>query len=545
MDQDYQRYLNSYVRWSKFFCDVVCWFAVGFLASVILEFYVTYETCNVLNTGLSGETIENTEAAQAMSQELCSARIGFHSWAIAWLVYPVLRIPFLIRQSGPMMKIMGLRFVRENGQKWTLMNVVTYGFIEWLPAFLGALYVLLVGFTFSLFAGTVYFTIVIGAQLIWLAPVLFIRNGRNLAEIITGITVRATDKKLKKIERGYYSKFYYSVNKFMFGLTWVFYFLVLGICTFSFIQILRVPPQNPAYQEMVYGGYNLVWENNIYFAMAGVSAPADVTDFYQYGFRKSYGYFKYYESLKREMGIKTPYLNEIPKLKGLSFGIDQDREFKLFEQKTKNFECLWALEPKITPDCATFADWLAFIEKNKIVWDRYNRVPDMGTVYVTPPAILGGNIRNIANLGGLKNVHIIYLAKNGKPDEAMKEWLRYMKLYRMMANDREMIVFKALIAVNIGRHLSVLEHLLTIAPELAAKYESNIIQVLNNDQPIYRDPSLLSDDWGLIEPFAGGGIGNVNAIQNDLFECFLSAKNWPKRRMINSYTDKKIFHYVR
>lgn len=448
---------------------------------------------------------------------------AFKALAAAWVISSLVRIPFLIWKGGPLLKGMGVYLIRLDGKDWNLKNTLSYGFIEWLPTLLGATYVLLLDFPTSLFGAWTHATIVLGAQLIWLAPVLFRFNDRNLAEIATGVTIDATKKKKNKIEKSYNKKFRRFLNNFSSGLNYLFYVLITSFFIFSFTQILRIPEQNPAYQETVYGGYNLVWENNIYFAMTGVSAPVDVTDFYQYGLKKAYEEFKYYESLKRKMGVKAEYWNKIPHLENPAVRTDKGRELKLDD--TQEFYCLLALKPDKARKCKTFADWKIFIEEHKIIWDRYNRVPDMGTIYVTPPQLIDGeaSYKNI-QLGNLKAVHIVYLAKNGQPDAAIKEWLRYMKLYRMMANDRQTLFFKATILATISRHLLALEKLLTIAPELATKYADDIMEVLNNDKPIYRDPFLLSDDWGLNEPFVGGSIGNVNAVQNDLFQCFQGAK---------------------
>jgi len=200
----------------------------------------------------------------------------------------------------------------------------------------------------------------------------------------------------------------------------------------------------------------------------------------------------------------------------LSSVLTEDEEIEIGQGATKKLRCLYKLEKtedETEKECATFEDLSKFISENKIIWKRFNRAPDMGSVYVTPPMLVGGQMRSPLQLVQLKAASIIDIAKNGAPDQAMKEWLRYMKLYRMMAADRGPMVYKAVMGVSIGIQRQTLEKLLYMAPELATTYEAEITAALKNDGPIFNDSLILADDWGLVEPFMHGTMGNANAVK--------------------------------
>lgn len=257
--------------------------------------------------------------------------------------------------------------------------------------------------------------------------------------------------------------------------------------------------------------------------------------------KKAYENFKIFEVMKQHSGIDEKYLYKAPDFEGLPVALDKEHELKINIDEWKNLACLYDLDAQKDNRCATFSDWKNYVKQNKIMWNRYNRAPDLGNVYVTPPQFLGGKIRDLMQLAQLKAVHIIYLAENGREREAMQEWLKYMNLYTAMAGNRETLAFKAVLMINIGVQLAVLEKLLNIVPTLASAYQQDILQALKNDEPIFRDPYIMADDWELIEPFSYGTMGNANAVQNDFFKCVEGFKALAEKPLdAYPYTDENI-----
>ncbi len=519
MDKQFYKYFISNVRWTKCSCDVVYWFVVGFLACLLSEFYFTMEMCK----NIEAETLANSSIGINFTGiyqfSTCSMEASLKSWAAAWFICTLIRIPFLLRQSGPILKMMGVYLTRFDGKRWDLKTALLYGFIEWLPVHLGAVYVFFIGFPISVFSIGVYTTIVLGAQFLWLSPVFFRFKDRNLAEILSSVTVDATESEYRKIEGGYSNKLRLNINNFFIGFSCLFYFVISWAFVFSAAQLLRIPEQNPAYQEALYGGYDPIWEENMYFAMEGISAPANVSNFYEYGLNKAYVNFMAFEGMKRHSGIDKNYLYKEPNFEGFSVVLDKEHEIDINDYEWKNLDCLYDLEAQNDDQCASFSDWKSYIEQNKILWDRFNQVPDLGDVYVTPPQFLGGKIKHLIQLAELKAVHIIYLAENGRQNESMREWLRYMRLYTTMAGNRETMIFKAFLATIIVRQVTVLERLLIISPAVASTYQHEILYALKNEEPIFRDAHMITDDLGLMEPFYYGAMGNASAVRNDFFKC--------------------------
>lgn len=529
IDEKYQRYVTNKTILGKADCDVLFWLTVSILG------YVFYFALN----DIAPKFIEcKSPKLEAMMQLLNDISLQgndvfpedynffdnfpkyfcmWKMWAFTWFVLILLRIPFLMFiKRGLFLKFWGLQLHKRNGESWTPVDYMLYGFIEWLPMLLGAAYILIIGIPVGLFNAIVFKTVTLLAQAIWLAPFIFRKDNKNIVEILTGISAEPTKKKQEKLKKKYEKK----ISKFFFGFdyraSYIVYTLFVAFYLFLFVQILRVPPQNPNYQPMVYGGYEPVWENNIYFAMRGLSAPEDVEDFYQYGRKKAFDNFVTFRTMKKLLGVDEQYLYEIPELDNLSSVLTEDEEIEIGQGATKKLRCLYKLEKtedETEKECATFEDLSKFISENKIIWKRFNHAPDMGSVYVTPPMLVGGQMRSPLQLVQLKAASIIDIAKNGAPDQAMKEWLRYMKLYRMMAADRGPMVYKAVMGVSIGIQRQTLEKLLYMAPELATTYEAEITAALKNDGPIFNDSLILADDWGLVEPFMHGTMGNANAVK--------------------------------
>ena len=71
----------------------------------------------------------------------------------------------------------------------------------------------------------------------------------------------------------------------------------------------------------------------------------------------------------------------------------------------------------------------------------------------------------------------------------MDEWLRFMALYKKLLPSRDTIVNKAVILIAVQAHFHALEKLLHIAPQLAQKYEGDLIAMLSVDPQLFRfDP---------------------------------------------------------
>ncbi len=504
--------INTAVKWRKFSCDIAYWFGVMLVSELVYRVYYAAQSCQKAQSELLAIVSSGNSPLEDITQTICAMEGQIHSWAYTFLALTILRVLFLFKaKNGLIMKYLGLTLVKANKQISNGLQYALYGIIEWLPTLVGATYILAGNAPTTISSTSAHTTMIIGAQLIWLAPVLFRINGKNMPELLTGITVQASERYQNTIEQGV-------PRRAAPILCTVIYGLFTGFFILSFIQILRIPPLNPAYQDTIYGGYTPTWEGNIYFAMEGLSAPENTPDFYQYGLKKAYDNAKLYEEMKEKGGIDARYLYSLP-LSTNSVSLEPEQEINLISKNWKNLSCLYEVAPETPENCASFSDLHNYIAQSRLIWDRYNKVPTLGNAYVTPPQLLGSKFRNLIQLAELKASDIIDKATQGQTALAMQQWLAYMSLYRSMANDRETMVFKAVLSVSINIHMHSLQKLLSIAPDLSAQYKQELLEALRSDVPIFRDQHMMADDWGLIEPALLSAVGNANAARNDFFEC--------------------------
>jgi hypothetical protein len=523
MDEKFDRYLVSHTRWTKFFCDTAILFFALVLADFLLGFYLSLASCIALEREFLAKAASSYEYLDDFPYASCVIQNRLWLISIVLLIFILIRIPFLMFSRWPILKLSGLILVRIDDKNWTPVTGLKYGLIDGLLIILGFFYLLLFGSPTTLFDMWVIITVFVLVDVIWRLPLGFGLDDKSLLEKISGVTVDVTEKKLNQIQKSYQNRFKRKFFHFFYNFYVGLIILSVGFFIFSFIQILRTPALNPAYNEALYGGIEPVWENNSYFAMEGVSAPEGVSDFYQYGLKKAAQNATFFSLLQERSGIDKKYIHDVPDLMDLPITIDESQALKINDSDWKNLDCLYDIHEQKNEECASFSDWKEYIQQNKIMWDRFNRVPDFGDVFEPTPQLIGGRITNIIPLAELKAAHIIYLAENGRTRMAMYEWARFMDLYREMAASRGGFIFKAMIAVIINQHYKALEKLLYNAPDLGKIYKAETIEVLKNDGPIFRDPYMLSDDLGYIEPIIPY-FGNLNAIKNDFYECIVGFK---------------------
>ncbi len=511
--EDFNKFRKQMLVSTKAGADLLSWFAIGFFVSFLYKF-VNARKCPF---PVSRDEFGIQDACFA----ICEGGYSYQLSAMAWVGFSILRIFFLASpwQAGPILKLCGLKIEGRDKKTVTLGFAARYALLEWLPFHILSLYVLLFGMPANLYAMGSVTAFVIAAQLFWLAPVILKYHGLNISQFLTGGDVAFDAAKAKKIETIYQGEWKTKFKRAAFYIGNFVYVIITVFFTFVSFQVLRVPNINPEYERLLYANREPVWENNIYFAMEGLTAPANVTDTYAYGHARGLQRFKDYEVLKKLAHI--PYAYEIPKDTNLP-AIHEDQELKFNSEGWKDLSCLFSMSPPSGDLCATKQDFQSYIQANQTIWDRFNALPDY-SLYRVPPQQLGGKSINYINLENLKAAQIIDIAENGDPEKAFQEWDKYMKLYRSMAGAQETMLFKARISIAILRHLSAFEKLLYLHPELAKSHAAEISVDLKPDgDDLFRTAHMLSDDIGVIEPILLGSFGNVNAIRNDLYDCILS-----------------------
>lgn len=537
MDQKVENYYRTKLRGAKFLADLGYFFSAGL-------FFTLLDTTGIDITDLFADTQQNPhfsaesdlralwpDLGEALDQAFildASSKL----WALIWLILSALRILFLLSswRGGPLLKWSGLYLDKTDGSPLTIGDVLKYSVIEWLPMHLFSLFVLSPLFSssiHSLFAHGAFDHIKITAQILWIAPFIFLYKGRNCAEFLSGVTVAFTEKKENKILKKT-TKALFPVTRTL-NLAGNYFIYLLFVVPFLFvsIQILRTPAENPEYQKALYSGYQPIWTDNTYFAIMGLPAPADVKNFYRYGLKRTYYVADFYERLKADAHINYPY--PIPKIEGLDDIVTRLDQLEIIDRDSWNdLGCLyeWEHEVKKGKKCATSRDFITYITQNKIIWERFNKLPAIGNAYRVPPRTIipnpGPGIEFIY-ASELKAVQIVKMAQSGEKEQALREWLRYIELYKSMAHERGNLVDRALLMIVLKRHERALETLLFEAPDLAVTYYKELRTALNDQTPIFREGRFIRDELAQFIPLAIVLVGNVNAVHNDLYECIRKA----------------------
>ena len=519
MEANFDKYLAQKER-EAYICVLlgliaVCFFASKFLLGFYFEFY------NL--PPVLGEMLETPDEwvrqwlDSYVSVHAEQARI--HLFLLLWLFLYLCFIPIMLKQPNP--DKWG-QLARVDGQDWRLSQLLIYLLVENMPIMLGAIYVFTIGFEQTVYAFESFLVSVIGAQIIWCLILLRHVKGRNLYEILLGVRLilpqKYRDRIRGKFEKRLRSRFGRGVLCVEHGGGLFNIIVFTLIFVFLIIQNYRAPEVDPRYEARLYGGYELVWDDNLFFAVEGITAPAEVEDFYAYGRKSAYKKFKIFEEMKHYAKIDPKYLYEVPKLEGAAVKLNEQAELKINSKNMKKLDCLYNLDWQDNFNCASLDEWHAYVVEYKVMWDRFNALAKLDYVYAPVPMNLGSKMSEINELSKLKAAQIVYLAEQGQYDAAMDEWLRFMTHDKKILPSRDTLVNKAVILIAVKVHLHALEKLLHIAPQLAQKYERDLITMLSVNLELFTlNPS---DDLGLMEPFMIWHLGNVNAVRNDMNVCY-------------------------
>lgn len=520
-DQKFLKF-HDYVVWSnKTAAALVYFVGVTFLFSFWVFFFPADNSCDQISDDFIIAAKDFTESTIDMHQIWCAKLSELHIWSISWVIAFCMRLALSVHRFFPLLNMVGIKPVNKDDTELSVFETLKFGVIEWAPIYLGAIYVVVTGVPENLFSQHVLLTLVLGAQFIVTYPFLYKSRRYNLSTILASVKFKADDKLQAKIKKKYNSK----LNRFSFYIDQKIHNFIVGISflviAFLFVQLLRIPDLNPLYQEKLYGGYEPHWENNAYFAAEGLTAPENVEDFYAYGLKKAVIYFKEFEKSKARSGVSEDYLYDIPQMDLNPIVINKEDDLKLNSVDWKELSCLYYFdhENPTAEGCATFSDVKKYIEDNQLMWDRFNQIPAMGFDYYATPQFLGADMGAAFYLVDLKAAEIVMRAKNGQVEQAMTEWLSFTELYIDMLNSRASLVYKAQALINMTRHYSALEYLLSIEPQLAATFQDELISVLKDNLNYIGVSDWLAQDIGSADIFLISYLGNVNAMQNEVLKC--------------------------
>lgn len=384
----------------------------------------------------------------------------------------------------------------------------------------------------------------------------------NARRKLTGLETKITYKHAEKLKKMSSRKELY-LKRWLTPLTYkdkgilVIYLGIFLYFPILFVSNYLIPPSS---NYSSYIPYEIDWgDDNAFFALSGLSAPKEITNSYEYGRSFAYKEFLMMENIKKEVGI--PYLFDIPPAANFhKFTFDQPgiefHQLKGARGINKYFDCLFDFE-EIGPsqECGTPEDLETSKRLNAIIWERFNDIPNYSKFSTPPPtpdeinlteylAMTPGHgylflndftfnkypLRGevVIELARLKAADIIQMQRQGKSEEALKEWLKFMKLYRQMTESKASIELKGVYLIIFGIHADILETLLYNDPELAKSFSDNIESALNpQGLQAFNGAAMMGDHYASFELTMMYETGKSTGIQNRINDCINLTANLP------------------
>lgn len=324
------------------------------------------------------------------------------------------------------------------------------------------------------------------------------------------------NEKARKMRRGWRrilngSGFYFN------ALAYVFWLFVVAVMAFN---LMREPLfLNTSKTQALYERPAPQWDDNMAVAMAGLVAPADVSDSYEYGRERSEFYLNTINKMKSMLRIKS-YV-DVHDDALLRHSLErEEREIASFDASGEvNLFCASNMHISKDPEkCpAGSADISEAIERNKILWDRFQKIPDYKVF-----GVLDGNYPwgLLISLSEVEAGHILSLQRQGMRDKAVKEWLRFVVAYDRMVRGTNNSIDKLSSFILFGIHINALESMLFNDPDIARDFGDDLVAslTLQNINEIGTG-DLVAGDWAKQSILVYMLFGKSPAQNERMFRC--------------------------
>jgi len=465
--------------------------------------------------------------------KFCAGAAFWPGLVAGWLcMLPLHLLCFLLpsRRASIGLQAAGINLHRAGGAETGMFQTLWYVIIRYLPTHLFCGYLLLqlsrVGL--DVYVTTSAVVVTAAAQMIWTMPLFFLGTRRNLADILSGTEMRLNEKAFRRIEAMQGSVFRKAFHPLRMFIETGSYLLLLLFFSVLTVQILRDPAVNSDYNSMLYGQQNAVWEDNAYFALEGLNAPPDVRNSYDYGRYRTGLAAAFYRRLLEHEGIVPDY--DVPAVAKPADYIVPTRENRLsFYGSTDSLHCFnlfFQMNDIARKACLEEADLNGLIWDNHVLWQRFEALKNYKN-FSMPPQFGGGRFdrKALSEMARIKSAHLVYLASQGYADDAVGEWIDYMRLYRRMLESQGALNDKAAYMLVAQGHFNSLQEILSHEVEAVLKRYDDIVAVLTLDStmPPFLADRLLVDDWALREPVFLSILGGGGNTRNRLYDCLVPA----------------------
>lgn len=478
---------------------------------------------------MPSEISDITNTAARPWQQLCTFAAAIE-FSLAFIIPYLLICIFMISsrlKTTPACYMMGLYFTNKDAGRPSLReaSIMVLGNVTVLPIILCLMYWKVSGAGYSLDAilNITYLLLaylyVVGVYQLWSKDEL------TLNEKISGLRVQLSQKSYAKI-KAQNSKgraWFYILSHYC---NIVFITTIAAIFIIMAFNIMRQGKAPADYEAYLYHRAPMQWQDNAYFALAGLDSPLDVEDSYAYGRERSAYEARIFSAFKSNANL--PYEENIPES---SLGVFDPKVIQKNEvigfDNIGNFDCLINMRARgDATSCPAKEEVLDLISKNQILWQRFLAVADY-TNFSVPDTSISEAVNNnlLINLSKMHSVYVLDLLYSGKEQRAVQEWHRFMLLYRKMISAPTNIPQKATYMGALKGKLRLLEVMLYNAPEIAITYKDEIIEAVDiSGIDEFRAGYVIVDDWRSIEPLFIQSLG-VNIHQrNKLYACFMENK---------------------
>jgi hypothetical protein len=463
----------------------------------------------------------------------CGGAAFWPALVAAWMCMTLVHLfCFLLpsRRASIGLKAAGIDLHRVGGADVSTPRALWYVIIRYLPThlFCGYLLLKLLHTALDFHVTTSAVIVTVAVQMVWTLPLFFLGTRRNLADILSGTEMRLNKKAFSRIEALRESKFRNAVRPLRMLIETGSYLLLLLFFAGLTVQILRDPPVHPDYQALLYGQKSALWEDNAYFALEGLTAPPEIKDSYGYGRYRTATAAEFYRRLLVQEGISPDYT--VPQVEKPADYTALTRKNRLAFYGDANilhcFNLFFQMDNETRKACLENADISGMIWDNHVLWERFEALRHHKNFSI-PPQFGGGRFdrRALADIARVKSAHLVYLASQGYAEDAVDEWIDYMRLYRKMLESPASLRDKGTYMLIAQSHFNSFQEILSHAPEAVMdRYDDAVaVLTLNPDEPPFLADRLLADDWALREPIFQSIIGGGGNTRNRLYECLIPA----------------------
>lgn len=327
-------------------------------------------------------------------------------------------------------------------------------------------------------------------------------------------------------------------------------FFTLAILLLFIIQEWRDPEVDPNYIPAFYHNQTQIWEGNGYLALQGLNAPADF-NFYTYGQQKVFAAFSQQQAYKKALKVSIPPTYPIPDIITDTLFLNSPESAQLrLEDMPFSKPCRYITTEETNPvkPCLTPEQLKKNIQKNRILWERFNTLPDY-KVFSTIPFGMESfyHSSDLIQLSGWKAGEILETAAAGDPEQALLEWRRFTKLYRTMLSTHDSFVFKAIIMVVENNHRDVYDKLLRYHPELSRHVNDIAAEFPIHSLAPQLASAFWSDEWAQMEEsivkmtYEEGPQKSKPALRmstdmhNRLYQCANKWRDYTKNRVAGTF----------